>query len=207
MKEDILDCTNYRGICLLNKVIRPRIIRQFVTLRQRGRSAFPENPDYKKMFLRTAQKNTVGASFKSKKIHHLQDLDPPGPAVWQWDMGVDQLLVFEMAGLLSIKTKKYCSRWAKYRLLQSIWIVASKILWIGCNKSLNRLSQTFETLPIIFDRLEHRSIFCVLQAISFFGVGIEICDFSVGDHGFKAMETVIENLIWEIQDPWNTVFY
>jgi hypothetical protein len=45
------------------------------------------------------------------------------------------------------------------------------MLLIGCHKRLNRLSQTFETLrSIVFDRLEHKTIFRVPQAISFFGV-------------------------------------
>jgi hypothetical protein len=46
--------------------------------------------------------------------------------------------------------------------------VALKMLLIGCDKLLNRLSQAFETLrSIVFDRLKH-NFFCVPQAISFF---------------------------------------
>ena len=41
------------------------------------------------MFLWTAQTTTVKTSLTCNKIHHLQDLDPPGPAIWQRDLGVD----------------------------------------------------------------------------------------------------------------------
>jgi hypothetical protein len=34
--------------------------------------------------------NCSWVTLRSNKIHHLQDLDPPSPAIWQWDMGVDQ---------------------------------------------------------------------------------------------------------------------
>jgi hypothetical protein len=45
------------------------------------------------------------------------------------------------------------------------------MLLIGCDKLLNRLSQAIDSLrSIVFDRLEHKKIICVPQAISFFSV-------------------------------------
>jgi hypothetical protein len=49
-----------------------------------------DNSDCKYMLFRTVQKIGVGPSLTFNKIHHQQDIDPPDPAVWQWDMRVDQ---------------------------------------------------------------------------------------------------------------------
>jgi hypothetical protein len=49
-----------------------------------------DNPDCSWMLLRNALTIAAGASFTSNKTHYLQDLDPPDPAEWQWDMVVDQ---------------------------------------------------------------------------------------------------------------------
>jgi hypothetical protein len=42
------------------------------------------------VLLWTAQTSAVEPPFTPDKIHHSQDLDPPSPALRQWDVGVDQ---------------------------------------------------------------------------------------------------------------------
>jgi F0F1-type ATP synthase alpha subunit len=58
------------------------VIKEFVYL---GSLVTPKNDVSLDIQIRiqTAEENPVEASFTSNKIHHLQDLDPPGPAVWQ----------------------------------------------------------------------------------------------------------------------------
>jgi hypothetical protein len=84
--------------CRLESIARRAKLRQRIcvfripgdTEQRRESGDTEENPDCKYMLLRTAQTIAVGASFTSNKMHHLQTLDPPDPAVWQGDMDVDQ---------------------------------------------------------------------------------------------------------------------